>query len=130
MAFYDCNLRAIKLAKEGGDKYVRYMDKRLTRDDSEIFGVKSGTLEISARADITIIDPKTLENYDGEANVQRIYREEFAHEQLVNRSDDVVTATIIGGKIAWEKDHFSKSLNTEKYGRVLTAGTHIPLAAE
>ena len=130
MAFYDCNLRALKLAQEGGDKDVSYMVKRLTRDVSEIFGVKAGTLEISAPADITIIDPKTLENYDGEANVQRIYREEFAHEQLVNRSDDVVTATIIGGKIAWEKDRFSKSLNTEKYGRVLTAGTHIPLAAE
>jgi len=88
MAFYDCNLRALKLAQEGGDKDVSYMVRRLTRDVSEIFGVKAGSIEVGAKADITIIDPKALENYDGEANVERIYREEFEHEQLVNRSDD------------------------------------------
>jgi len=130
MAFYDCNLRALKLAQEGGDKDVSYIVRRLTRDVSEIFGIQAGTLETGAKADITIIDPKALESYDGEANVQRIYREEFEHEQLVNRSDDVVAATIIGGKIAWQKDHFSKSLNEEKYGRVLTAQSPLRIAAE
>ena len=61
---------------------------------------------------------------------RRIYREEFEHEQLVNRSDDVVEATIIGGKIAWQKDRFSDALNIEKFGRVLTAKPVMPLAAE
>ena len=130
MAFYDCNLRALQLAKEGGDKDVAYMVRRLTRDASEIFGIKAGTLETGADADITIIDPKTLECYDGEANVERIYREEFEHEQLVNRSDDVVVATIIGGKIAWKNNDFTKKLNKEKFGRVLTAGEPVLLAAE
>ena len=130
MAFYDCNLRALKLAQQGGDKDVSYIVKRLTRDVSEIFGVRSGTLDIGARADITIINPEILKTYDGEANVERIYREEFEHEQLVNRSDDVVEATIIGGKIAWQKDHFSDALNIEKFGRVLTAKPVMPLAAE
>lgn len=129
MAFYDCNLRALKLAQEGGDKDVSYMVKRLTRDVSDIFGIASGTLDIGAQADITIVDPKTLKSYDGEANVQRIYREEFQHEQLVNRSDDVVTATIIDGKIAWEKNTFGEGLNTERFGRVLTAKPEA-LAAE
>ena len=130
MAFYDCNLRALKLAQEGGDKDVSYMVRRLTRDVSEIFGIKAGTLETGVRADITIVDPKTLETYDGQANVQRIYREEFEHEQLVNRSDDVVTATIIGGKIVWNNNNFTYSLNTEKFGRVLTAGEPSLMAAE
>jgi len=130
MAFYDCNLRALKLAQQGGDKDVSYMVKRLTRDVSKIFGVQSGTLETGARADITIIDPEKLKTYDGQANVQRIYREEFEHEQLVNRSDDVVTATIIGGKTAWQKDRFSDQLNFEKFGRVLTAQPQSFLAAE
>jgi N-acyl-D-aspartate/D-glutamate deacylase len=128
MAFYDCNLRALNLAQKGGDKDVSYMVKRLTRDVANIFGVSAGTLEIGARADITIIDPKALATYDGEANVKRIYRVEFEHDQLVNRSDDVVTATMVGGKIAWEKDRFSTQLNKEKFGRVLTVET--PLAAE
>ena len=130
MAFYDCNLRALQLAKEGGDKDVAYMVRRLTRDVAEIFGIKAGTLETGADADITIIDPKALERYDGEANVERIYREEFEHEQLVNRSDDVVVATIIGGKIAWNNNGFTKKLNVEKFGRVLTAGEPFLLAAE
>ena len=130
MAFYDCNLRALQLAKEGGDKDVAYMVRRLTRDVSEIFGIKAGTLETGADADITIIDPKALERYDGEANVERIYREEFEHEQLVNRSDDVVVATIIGGKIAWNNNGFTKKFNKEKLGRVLTAGEPVLLAAE
>ena len=130
MAFYDCNLRALQFAKEGGDKDIAYMVRRLTRDVSEIFGIKAGTLETGADADITIIDPKALERYDGEANVERIYREEFEHEQLVNRSDDVVVATIIGGKIAWNNNGFTKKLNVEKFGRVLTAGEPFLLAAE
>jgi len=130
MAFYDCNLRALKLAQQGGDKDVSYMVKRLTRDVSELFGVQSGTLETGVKADITIIDPEKLKTYDGQANVQRIYREEFEHEQLVNRSDDVVNYTIIGGKIAWQKDRFSAGLNTEVFGRVLTAKPETVLTAE
>ena len=130
MAFYDCNLRALKLAQEGGNKDVGYMVRRLTRDVSEIFGIKTGTLATGAAADITIIDPQALEGYDGEGNVERIYREEFEHEQLVNRSDNVVVATIIGGKIAWNNNSFAEVLNNEKFGRVLTAGEPVLLAAE
>ena len=130
MAFYDCNLRALKLAQEGGDKDVSYMVKRLTRDVSEIFGIKAGTLNIGAKADITIINPKTLSFYDGEANVQRIHREEFDHDQLVNRSDGVVTATIIGGKTAWKNNTFADNLNYETFGRVMTAGEPVLMAAE
>lgn len=130
MAFYDCNLRALKLAQQGGEKDVSYMVRRLTRDVSEIFGIQSGTLENSARADITIIDPEKLKDYDGQANVQRIYRDEFEHDQLVNRSDDVVVATIIGGKPAWQKNSFSEALNNEKFGHVLIVQPQVALAAE
>lgn len=130
MAFYDCNLRALKLAQEGGEKDVSYMVKRLTRDVSDIFGIDAGGIETGARADITIVDPKALTAYDGEAGVQRIYREEFEHEQLVNRSDGVVSATIIGGKVAWRKDRFADDLNEQTYGRVLKAQNVVSLAAE
>ncbi|MEM9616512.1 MAG: amidohydrolase family protein [Pseudomonadota bacterium] len=130
MAFYDCNLRALKLAQEGGEKDVSYMVKRLTRDVSDIFGIDAGGIETGARADIAIIDPKALTAYDGEAGVQRIYREEFEHEQLVNRSDGVVSATIIGGKVAWRKDRFADDLNHQTYGRVLKAQNVASLAAE
>lgn len=121
MAFYDCNLRALKLASQGGDLDTSYMVKRLTKDVSELFGIAAGTLEAGAPADITIIDPKALQDYEGQDNVIRVHREEFEHEQLVNRSDGVVTATIIGGKTIWENNDFAVSMNKETYGRVLTA---------
>jgi len=87
MAFYDVNLRSLQLAAEGGDKDVAYMVKRLTKDAADVFGVAGGTIYEGDIADLILIDPKKLENYDGEQNVQRVHREEFQHEQLVNRSD-------------------------------------------
>ena len=121
MAFYDCNLRALKLANEGGEMDTSYMVKRLTKDVSNLFGIEAGSIDIGAPADITVVNRAALETYDGEKNVLRIRREEFEHDQLVNRSDDVVSATIISGKIVWQNNSFSKQLNKETYGRVLTA---------
>ncbi len=123
MAFYDGNLRALKLAQQGGDLDVSYMVKRLSRDVCDIFNIAAGSIDIGATADITIIDPQALKNYDGEANVQRIFREALQHEQLVNRSDGIVKSTFIGGKMVWQNDAFAKDLNKARYGRVLTAIT-------
>ncbi len=131
MAFYDCNLRALKLAQQGDLMDVSYMVKRLTRDVSDIFGINAGRLETGVRADITVIDPEALSAYDGEVNVERIYRKEFEHEQLVNRSDGVVSAVIIGGKTVWEAGAFSEKLNQEAFGQPLLANApDIALAAE
>ncbi len=123
MAFYDGNLRALKLAQQGGTGDVSYMVKRLTKDVADIFGVRAGSIDIGEPADLVMIDPEALDTYEAENHVARIYREEFEHEQLVNRSDGVVMATIIGGKIIWQDGTFSKQINIEKYGRVLTAHT-------
>ncbi|OUS32550.1 N-acyl-D-glutamate deacylase [Gammaproteobacteria bacterium 45_16_T64] len=118
MAFYDVNLRSLKLAAQGGDSDVAFMVKRLTRDPAEVFGIEGGTIEVGDQADVILIDPEQLQNYDGEANVERIYREEFKHEQLVNRSKSVVPLVMISGKIAWENEHFSADLGTQKMGNV------------
>jgi len=121
MAFYDGNLRALKLASEGGDNDVSYMVKRLTKDVSELFNIDSGTIAIGATADITIVDPTELKSYNGEDHVQRIYRTEFEHEQLVNRSDKIVPLTMINGQKVWTGDTYVAGLNKKKFGRVLTA---------
>ena len=123
MAFYDGNLRALKLAAQGGHLDTSYMVKRLTYDVADLFGIEAGSIKRGVPADIVMIDPEALADYDGEANVRRIYRDEFEHEQLVNRSDGVVTHTIIGGKTVWAKNKFAKGLNTQKFGRPLTAHT-------
>ena len=121
MAFYDCNLRSLNIAQEGGILDVSFMVKRLTRDAANIFGIEGGQIKVGARADITIVNPEELEVYDGENNVQRIYREDFEHEQLVNRSDGVVTATIVSGRAIWHNSKFANDINKSKYGKCLLA---------
>ena len=121
MAFYDCNLRSLKIAQEGGILDVSYMVKRLTRDAANIFGIEGGQIKVGERADITIVNPEKLDVYDGENNVQRIYREDFDHEQLVNRSDGVVTATIVSGRAIWHNSKFANDISKSKYGKCLLA---------
>ena len=121
MAFYDVNLRSLQLAAEGGDKDVAYMVKRLTKDAADVFGVAGGTIYEGDIADLILIDPKKLQDYDGEQNVQRVHREEFQHEQLVNRSDDVVPLVMIGGLTALENNNFDSDLGQKPMGRLLRA---------
>jgi hypothetical protein len=72
-------------------------------------------------ADLILVDPQQLANYDGEANVIRQYRAEYGNDQLVNRSDGVVPLVMIGGNIAWENDDFSGELGEKPMGRLLKA---------
>lgn len=126
MAFYDCNLRALKMAAEGtdSDADVAYMVKRLTRDPAEVFGVEGGRIDIGDQADVILIDPLQLAAYDGEAGVVRQYRDDFEHEQLVNRSDSVVPLVMIAGDIIWQHDAFPDDAGRRRFGRVLRAKNH------
>ncbi len=121
MAFYDVNLRSLKLASQGGDRDVSYMVRRLTKDAADVFGVEGGTIDQGDVADLVLINPKKLAEYDGEASTERIYRKEFSHEQLVNRSDGVVELVMIGGQSAWENDQFNADLGQKPMGRLLRA---------
>jgi len=122
MAFYDCNLRALKIASEDGLDAVSYMVRRLTKDVSDIFGVDAGRIAPDQTADVIIVNPETLASYDGEAGVKRIHREEFGHEQLVNRSDGVVDCVMINGRIAWNGTEFTQDFAKVPMGRLLKAG--------
>lgn len=119
MAFYDGALRALKLAAASGEAATAFMVRRLTRDPAEFFNVDAGALEVGRRADVILIDPAALAAYDGEAHVERIYRAEFEHEQLVNRSDGVVRAVYIGGRLARENEQFTDDFGRIKFGRRL-----------
>jgi len=123
MAFYDCNLRALKIAAEDGDQGVAYMVRRLTRDVSRLFGLDVGQLSPGAPADLIVVNPKALKDYDGEANVQRILREEFQHEQLVNRSDGVVSYVMINGQPAWTGTDYVEGYGKRPMGRLLSPVT-------
>jgi N-acyl-D-aspartate/D-glutamate deacylase len=74
-----------------------------------------------AQADIVLIDPEALRAHDTDANRRMVYRDIFEHEQLVNRSDGVVTAVFIAGEPVWDGREFAPALGTRKLGRPLTA---------
>ncbi|WP_396586764.1 amidohydrolase family protein [Bermanella sp. R86510] len=124
MAFYDVNLRSLKMASSGGDKDISYIVKRLTKDAADLFNVQGGTIYEGDTADLILVDPKALAKYDGEANIIRQHRAEYNHEQLVNRSDGVVPLVMIAGNIAWENDTFGEQLGKQPMGRLLR-GTYV-----
>jgi len=95
------------------------MVKRLTKDAADVFGVEGGTINVGDTADLILVDPKKLTNYDGEQHVERIHRAEFQHDQLVNRSDGVLPLVMVAGNTAWSNDQFSETLGKKKFGRLL-----------
>jgi N-acyl-D-aspartate/D-glutamate deacylase len=120
LAFYDGNLRTLQIAQQESLQRVSEAVSRLTREPSAFFGLDSGTLATGARADITLIDPVALKKYDSEASRCSIWREDLEAEQLVNRSDGVVSDVFIGGHLAWHNGCASESLGKQRMGSALT----------
>jgi N-acyl-D-aspartate/D-glutamate deacylase len=127
LAFFDGNLLTLQVAQRRSLEQVARAVQRLTREPAEFFGVDAGRLDVGAQADIVLIDPDALRDYDTDANRHMVYREVFEHEQLVNRSDGVVAGVFIAGEQVWDGRHFMSALGTRRLGRPLTACT--PLSA-
>lgn len=119
MAFYDVNLRALKVAQAESTDRVAYTVRRLTREPAEFFGLDAGRIDPGATADLTLVDPEALRAYEPEKNVQNVYREAFEHNQLVNRSDGVVPLVVVGGHVAFEDGDFTDDFAKIKMGRAL-----------
>ena len=123
MAYFDGNLRGLQLAQRRGLDKVAYHINRLTQKPAEFFGVQGvGRIAVGQRADVILIDPDALRDYDSEANTQLHYREVMGHEQLLNRSEGVVTHSWIAGIPAWENSAASKQLGETTMGVAVTAG--------
>ena len=121
MAFFDTNLSSLQLAQKESLETVARVVKRITREPAEFFGLDVGTLAIGAQADITIIDPETLSTWDDNANRKLVYRDLFEHNQLVSRSDGVVSHVLINGELAWQDSDFTEALGSRPLGRALRA---------
>ncbi len=122
MAYYDSNLRGLQIAQRESLDKVAYHVSRLTRVPAEFWGVSDtlGTIERGKQADLTLIDPEALRAYDSDANTTFGYREAVAAEQMLNRSDGVVTDVWIGGKAAWREARATEHLGTTRMGSALT----------
>lgn len=122
LAFYDVNLRALKIAfEEKGEEGVAYMVRRLTKDPAAFFGIKTGSIEPGVKADLVLIDPVALAQHDGVAATTRIHRDVLGHDQLVNRAKGVVKLTMIAGHPVWRDEAFTDIFEREKLGHVLLA---------
>jgi N-acyl-D-aspartate/D-glutamate deacylase len=119
MAFYDGNLRCLQIAWREGLERVAWQVRRLTSDPAEFIGVDAGTMAVGDRADLTIIDPDALAAYDSEANSRFIWRDDYQHEQMVNRSDGVVSAVFVGGEQVWDGQRFTEVAGQRTLGRAL-----------
>ena len=129
LAMYNFPLRMLKYARDAelsGKPFMTNAEavNKVTEDLSDWFGLNSGTIKIGDRADIVIINPKALEvDLDKVCEAEML---EFKMKRLVKRNDDVVEATIINGKIAYQKDkEFADDFGvSHDYGQFLT-GTHV-----
>jgi N-acyl-D-aspartate/D-glutamate deacylase len=119
MAFYDANLRALRYVAPLGQEAVARLVHRITRLPAEFFGVDAGRLEVGAVADVAVVDPEALAAWDPESSV--VVSTRLGHKQRVNRSDGVVRAVVVGGRVAWDTDGAAPELGTERFGRLLVA---------
>jgi N-acyl-D-aspartate/D-glutamate deacylase len=119
MAYYDSNLRGLQIAQRRSLLDVAYHVGRLTKEPAEFWGMdhQVGTIEPGRRADLILIDPEALRRYDSDAHTIFGYREALAAEQMLNRSDGVVTDVWIGGTSAWKDAKASESLGKKTMGR-------------
>lgn len=122
MAFFDANLSSLRLAQADSMATVSRMIERLTHEPAEFFGLDVGTLDIGARADVTMIDPDQLREHDCDRERELIYRDLFEHQQMVNRSDGVVSRVMIKGETVWKDQDFTAALGTRPLGEALRAG--------
>ena len=122
LAFFDGNLVGLKMAQQRGVDVVAKLVKRLTHDPAEFFGLDVGSIEPGSQADITLVDPVALQAYDSNANRMLEYRDIFQHQQMVNRSDGVVSRVVIKGETVWQGQAATAVLGNKPVGRALRAG--------
>ena len=122
MAFFDGNLRALKIGLEDSEACFSHMLSRLTSEPADFFGLSGvGSLRVGSRADMVLLNPQQLASYDGEASVQYQYRDVFDCHQLVNRSDGVVDGVFVGGQQVWQGDDFCGEHGRQSLGGALRA---------
>lgn len=122
MAFYNFPLRLLKRVVQEQFMTVEHAVHRLTAEVADWFGLDAGTLREGDRADFVVIDPAGLDDsVDG-------YHEEAVPfygglRRMVNRNDDAVVATGVGGTVVFRNGEFVDGYGTTaKSGRFLRAG--------
>lgn len=124
MAFYNFALRFLKRMRdaETAGKPVLSPGKavhRLTGELADWFGLDAGYLREGDRADFVIIDPDKLdESVDAYHEAAAPFFDGLS--RMVNRNDETVVATGIGGKVVFRLGEF-----VEGYGQTMQTGHYL-----
>jgi N-acyl-D-aspartate/D-glutamate deacylase len=121
MAFYNSGLRMLERVHHRRSLPVETAVRRLTGELADWYGLDAGYLSEGKRADVAVIDPA---GFDGSsaAYVEAPYPGAPDVKRMVNRNDDLVTATIVGGEIVYRAGEFAEGFGTELHaGRFLQA---------
>jgi N-acyl-D-glutamate deacylase len=134
MAFYSFPLRMlaqVRKAEQAG-KPIMPIEKavwRLTGEIADWLDVDAGHLRPGDRADLVVVDPLAL---DGRLDAYHEAPMEGLDGlvRMVNRSDGVVRATLINGRVAFEHGAFGSALGRERgFGQFLPAGAKVGATA-
>ncbi|HTM83655.1 MAG TPA: amidohydrolase family protein [Mycobacterium sp.] len=127
MAFYNFSLRLLKRVRDAemaGQPFLTTERAiyRLTAEVADWFGIDAGTLRRGDRADFVVIDPAGLTDA-----VDGYYEETVPFygdlSRMVNRNDDAVVATGVGGAVVFRNGQFRDGYGTTvRSGRFLRAG--------
>jgi N-acyl-D-aspartate/D-glutamate deacylase len=128
MAFYNFSLRLLKRVRDAemaGQPFLTTERAiyRLTAEVADWFGIDAGTLRRGDRADFVVIDPAGLDD-----SVDSYHEEKVPFygdlSRMVNRNDDAVVATGVGGTVVFRNGQFRDGYGTTvRSGRFLPAGS-------
>jgi N-acyl-D-aspartate/D-glutamate deacylase len=135
MAFYNFPIKLLKRTRDAYRAGAPFMTTeravhRLTGELADWFGIDAGTLRQGDRADFVVIDPAGLTD-----EVEAYHEEEVPFygglRRMVNRNDDAVVATGVGGAVVFRAGEFRDGYGqTVKSGRYLRAGQKVRSTVE
>jgi N-acyl-D-aspartate/D-glutamate deacylase len=121
MAFYNSGLRMLERVHHRRSMPVETAVHRLTGELADWYGLDAGYLAGGKRADVAVIDPA---GFDGSsaAYAEAPYPGAPDVKRMVNRNDDLVAATIVGGQVVYAAGEFAPGFGTDLHaGRFLQA---------
>jgi N-acyl-D-aspartate/D-glutamate deacylase len=125
MAFYNYAIRLLSRMHDAKESFIskEHAVYKLTGEIGEFYGLDAGRLQVGDRADIAVIDPAGLGEAKTTEYAEATMPEFGGMSRMVNRNDEAVAATIIGGKVVYRAGEFVDGYGTEfAAGRFLRAG--------
>jgi N-acyl-D-aspartate/D-glutamate deacylase len=120
MAFYSFPLRMLRHVRDRAVMPIEKAVHRLTGEIADWLGVDAGHVRPGDRADLVVVDPEALD--DRLDTYHEAQMEGFGDlMRMVNRSDGVVDAVLVNGRVAFENGQVAPDL-----GRVSGFGTFLP----